>query len=62
MDFLIGNITPNDPNEAIPNDGVVTPESPKPGESFEDPPKKTNWILYGLLGIIALSLIMQNKK
>jgi hypothetical protein len=63
MDFLIGNLTPNDPNEAIPGgDGVITPNDPNKDESFEDPPKKTNWVLYGLIGIIALSIILGNKK
>lgn len=63
MDFLIGNLTPNDPNEPIFNDdGEITPDKTTPEESFEDPPKKTNWVLYGLIGIIALSIILGNKK
>lgn len=64
MDFLIGNLTPDDPNAPIFNDNgeIVTPDDPNKKESFEDPPKKTNWVLYGLIGIIALSIILGNKN
>lgn len=68
MDFLIGNLTPDDPNAPIFNDNgeIVTPNDPNRDEFFEDPPidppKKTNWVLYGLIGIIALSIILGNKK
>lgn len=64
MDFLIGNLTPDDPNAPIFNDNgeIVTPNDPNKDESFEDAPKKTNWVLYGLIGIIALSIILGNKK
>jgi hypothetical protein len=65
MNFLIGNLTPNDPNEPIYNydgDETITPNDPNKDESKEDPPKKTNWVLYGLLGLVALSIILGNKK
>jgi hypothetical protein len=70
MNFLIGNIEPNNPNETDfakgpdgndpnidPNNLPEVDDKPK-----DDAPKKTNWVLYGLLGLVALSIILGNKK
>jgi len=63
MNFLIGNIEPNTPNEPDfakePNGGDV---SVTPNETPQPEVKKTNWVLYGLLGLVALSIILGNKK
>lgn len=72
MNFLIGNMeTPNTPNEANfgreldenkgnQGGGPQTTPPVEPQTGGED--KKTNWYLYAILGIVALSLILGNKK
>lgn len=65
MNFLIGNIEPNNPNEP---DFAKEPNGSDPNIDPNDLPKvetetkKTNWVLYGLLGLVALSIILGNKK
>ena len=60
MNFLIGNIDPvqNDPQDVNLPDG--NPQIDTPPIQTEN--KKTNWYLYAVLGIVALGLIMGNKK
>lgn len=64
MKFLIGSIEPNTPNE--PNFGREPGSDPnvdpKDLPKVESEIKKTNWVLYGLLGLVALSIILGNKK
>jgi hypothetical protein len=65
MNFLIGNIEPNNPNEpefAKEPNGSDTNIDPNTLPNVDDTPKKTNWVLYGLLGLVALSIILGNKK
>jgi hypothetical protein len=73
MNFLIGNMdTPNTPNEADFGRELDENKSNQGGGTQTDPPpvdpstggqgKKTNWYLYAILGIVALGLIMGNKK
>lgn len=66
MNFLIGNIEPNKANEAnFGKEPDITDPNADPNklpEVTEETPKKTNWVLYGLLGLVALSIILGNKK
>jgi hypothetical protein len=66
MNFLIGNIEPNNPNETNfgkePNTTDPNVDPKELPEVTEETPKKTNWVLYGLLGLVALSIILGNKK
>jgi hypothetical protein len=65
MNFLIGNIEPNNPNEpdfAKEPNGNDPNIDPNNLPEVETETKKTNWVLYGLLGLVALSIILGNKK
>ena len=65
MNFLIGNIEPNKANEVdFGREPDITDPNVDPKElpEVQETPKKTNWVLYGLLGLVALSIILGNKK
>lgn len=66
MNFLIGAIEPQNTGVFNP-DEVVNPNDPIPSENNSSnqnntPEKKTNWYLYGILGILALAILMNSKK
>jgi hypothetical protein len=66
MNFLIGAIEPQNTGVVNPND-VTNPNDPLPSDNDssnnnDTPEKKTNWYLYGILGILALAILMNSKK
>ena len=66
--FLIGALDPNDAGVFVQEgdvdfDKVVTPNAPEVPEVTEgESDKKPNYFLYGVLGIIAIAIIMGNRK
>ena len=66
--FLIGALDPNDAGVFVQEgvvdfDKVVTPNAPDEMEVTEgESEKKPNYFLYGVLGIIAIAIIMGNRK
>lgn len=62
--FLIGAIEPQDPvyDGGGVNPNLPDPNTPPPVENKPESDTKPNWYLYGVIGIIALAILLSNRK